>query len=533
LSKVTLSARWIALLALTILAISQYTTSQAMPPAKATVTARLEYGYGLVFYSLELQNPVTYISFNLSGFTDKLVLGLARPPSQSPVVGVKDGDILSFKFQTPVSRVNFTFVFNVINTTDQKMEFSLPVPLSPLGYATNVTGVASFASGVTLNSTLGKVTGSQVNYNLMASPSSLDIVKGEAPIYQIPVGQIAGLNRTILIEPGRFVFLDSIEILALSNYPISTLSLNLPKGYTFDGASGVLGPYPATYWRTYNHSDSTLVVLNLMSSVQMRGQRTTLTLRYHVNQSSSINAFLGWGATVTNYRVKVCIRGTLKLPAELIAEESFENEVHCYSLKPIGPLFLPDTYPSIPITGISLQQQSPGYTALLFVILIAAVGGGIYALARLQHRPVEKAKKEVLKRTALPRELLEKLQRNLSRREELLLSTLEHLRGLRERRAGTARITSAIREYEKRDSSLETEVARILGQLGDEGRRIAAELQSVSALIREKLSELERTERDYRVGRLEKKEYQERVERIDSELRKLSQKFREISDRLS
>ncbi len=522
---------WVVLLALAATLLTYYGFSQPSMPAKATLIGRLEYGYGLVFYNLELPEATSTLSFNITGFSDRLVLGIARAPGQPPVLGAGDGKVVLFKFREPVRRVNFTFVFKVVNVSQQKIEIVLPVPLSPLGYTTNVSGSVTFTAGVALNSTAGKVTGSQISYNITATPGALDVVRGSTHISQIPLGQIARLNRTILVEPGRVEFEDTVEIQALSNYPIETLTLNLPRGYIFDGAIGVLGPYPKNYWRVYNASNSTLVTLNLMSSPQLAGQRTVLTLRFRTSLSSNINAFLGWGATIEEYSIRVCIRGTLSLPQQYVAGEIAKDSMHCYILKPTGPLFLPDIYPNIPVTSVAFQQQTNTTAIAGVVILLAAVASGVYALVKVRQKPVEKARDKVHERVALSTEIREKLEKNLARREELLLSLLGQLRGLRERRAGTARIMSLIREYEKRDATIETEIAKLLGQLGDEGRSMASELASVSSSLREKLRELEKTERDYRVGRLEKREYQERIERIENELRELSQMFREIYEK--
>ncbi|QOJ79715.1 hypothetical protein IG193_04475 [Infirmifilum lucidum] len=522
---------WATLLILAAILLPYYAFSQPSTPAKATLTARLEYSYGLVFYNLELPEATSTLSFNISGFNDRLVLGVARAPRQPTVLGVSDGKVVSFKFREPVRQVNFTFVFRVVNVSQQKVEIMLPVPLSPLGYITDVSGSVTFTAGVALNSTVGKVTGSQISYNLTATSGVLDVVRGSSHISQIPLGQIARLNRTILVEPGKVVFEDTVEVRTLSNYPIETLTLNLPRGYVFDGAMGVLGPYPRNYWRVYNASNSTLVTLNLMSSPQLAGQRTVLTLRFHTALSSSINAFLGWGATIEEYSIRVCIRGTLSLPQQYVTGEVVEDTMRCYILKPMGPLFLSDIYPNVPVTSVAFQPQTNTTALAGIIVLLAVVASGVYALVKVRQKPIEKVRDKVLERVVLSTETREKLEKNLVRREELLLSLLGQLRGLRERRAGTARIMSLIREYEKKDATIETEIAKLLGQLGDKGRSMASELASISSSLREKLRELERTERDYRVGRLEKKEYQERIEKIESELRKLSQMFREIYEK--
>ncbi|MEZ0345149.1 MAG: hypothetical protein ABWK01_01180 [Infirmifilum sp.] len=522
-----------AILALLFIELS-LAASQPSVPAKASVTSRIEYGYGLVFYHLELPSGVSSISFNLTGFTDKLVLAFARGEDQKVVMANKINNIISFSFNAPSRKINFTFVFDAINTTASSVFLKLPVPLSPLGFTTNVTGSATFTTGFTLNSTLGKVQGSQVNYNITVAPGVFDIINGNASVAQIPVGKVSSLNRTIFIEKDKIVYEDAVEILALSNFPITTLSINLPKSYVFDGAEGLLGPYPKNYWHIYNSSNSTLVLINLMSSVQLTGQKTILTLQYHRNYTNLIDAYLGLGPTIEKYSIRLCVHGSLTVPQNLLLEETLQGSLHCYVLKPVGPLLQAEIYPMVSVSNVSIVPTSTlSLTSILAlgVIILGLLAAGIFSVIRLRRSETMRAKEKALEKTRLAAETSETIYRNLVRREELLLSMLENLKSLRERKAGTAKITAVIREYEKRDNIIETETAKILGQLGDAGRAIANELSSLKNNIQQTLREIEKLERDYRVGKLDKKSYKEKAESLENDLRKYSQRFREIADK--
>lgn len=528
--KITRMAISVALLLALTTALHLELAASAQPstPVKATVSARIEYGYALVFYTLESPQPLTSISFNLTGYTTHLVIALAKVQGSNIVTGKLEGSHVSFYFGNPVQRVNFTFVFRAINTTGDGIHLQIPVLLSPLGFTANVTGSITLSQGISLNSTLGKASGSSVKYDVIAPPGATDVIEGSAPLTWTSISQVTSMNRTILVEPGRVTFIDTIEILGLSNSPSETLSLNLPKNYEFDGAEGVLGPYPRNYWREFNTTDSMLIVINLLSSPQRVGQKTLVKLKYHTNRTDYVDAYLGWGATVEDYSIQVCIRGSLSIPQEYITGEQFKEGLRCYALRKEGALLLANMYPSVPITSVSFNKQTANYQWLILLSASAIIVAGIMAVARLRRPTVEKAKEKVLARPALPREALESLEEKVARREELLLSLLDQLGTLRKRRAGTARIASVIQDYVKRDRTLEAEILKILGQMGDTGRAVANEYTTLASTIRQKLNELERIERDFRVGRLDKKEYKERTEGLENELRSLAQKFREI-----
>ena len=516
------------------LTITPQAGSQPSVPAKATVSARIEYGYGLVFYDVELPEQVSLLSFNLSGFSDRLVLSVAQSENQRNIIGYKENNIIKFNLNNPAKRINITFVFDVIRSTPSNIEIKFPVPLSPLGYTVNVTGSASFSAGVSLNSTFGKVSGSQINYNATLPPATLDIISGSVAPTQIPVGRIASLNRTILIEPERITYNDTVEIIQLSNYPIASLAIALPRGYVFDGAEGLLGPYPKNYWNIYNASGSTLIMITLLSSVQLWGQRTMISLQYHTNRANAINAYMGLGFTVTNYSVKICIRGSLELPKDLLQSEITSGDLHCYMLKTIGPLFQANLYPNVTVSNVTFSQgRGLSLTAALVVVTVIGflAATGIFVVLRMRRVQVDKAKEMVLKKTALSSDAFDSVYKSLVRRQELLITTLENLRSLRVRKAGTARITTVIREYEKRDSAIEAETSKVLGQLGDAGRVIASELANLRETIYQRIREIEKIERSYRVGKLDKKEYNEKIEAIENELHGLARRFMEIAEK--
>ncbi|MGC8987851.1 MAG: hypothetical protein ACP5II_03870 [Infirmifilum sp.] len=509
-------------------------TAQPSIPAKATVSARIEYGYGLVFYHIELPEPTTSLSFNVSGYTGKLVLAVAQTERQRNVLAVVDKSQVKFAFSDPARQVNITFVFDIVTSNLTTIEIRFPIPLSPFGYATNVSGTASFSTGINVNSTFGKVMGSQVSYNATLPPASYDVIRGSTSSGQVPVGKIARINRTIILEADKIVYEDTVEILQLSNYPITSLAIALPVSYVFDGAEGLLGPYPRNYWHSYNASNSTLILITLMSSVQLVGQRTVLTLRYHTNRSNMINAYMGLGFVVTDYSVKLCIRGSLTVPQEFTTGETVTGSLQCYVLKPVGPLFQADLYPRVPVSNIVFKPStglSLAETVIILLVLILLLATGVFAVARIRRNKVEKAKEKVLTATTVPREVSEAIYKILLRREELLITAIENLNSLRARKAGTTKIVSVIREYEKRDTALETEVSKLLGQLGDAGREITNEMVRIKEGIHQRMNEIEKIERNYRVGRLDKKEYNVRIESLETELRNLAQKFRELAEK--
>ncbi|MHB9303064.1 hypothetical protein [Thermofilum pendens] len=512
-----------ALTLVMLLAFTSMATGEAtVALATASVSGRVEYGYALVFVNLDLKQPVNSLRFNLSKYKDYLVLAVARAGNAVVKANV-DGDFAVFVFPAPYSKVNVTFVFDSLSVEDGTVKVLFPVPLSPAGFICNVTGRIFLPQVTGIKTSYGNVAGTGVSYNRTVLPATLDLVAGNASSTSLQLYKVTYLQRQILIEDGKAVFNDTITVRSLSDAWVEALGFNLPKNAALEGVYWGFGKVPSRYISTYSGNASTLVMYSLLSSLQSRGQETTFSVVYSMKFNNSVPAFMGLGFLVKNYSVSICLRGLARIDGNVLAE-SVEGDVHCYFLKPVGPLFLSDTYQPVQVSATFASKSAgvPLGVYLLAVLVLLLVMGAVYYSSR---RRISEAKAEALEKSLSQRRGLEELERILVSRERALEELVEQLRDLRGRKAGITKVTSVLRLMEQRNREYDKLLRDALKGLEGDWSKIFSELDEFARMVEEKIRELEKIERAYRSGRLAKKEYVESAEKIEEEILSLAREF--------
>jgi len=502
-----------------LLAVAQSARAETGYTAYVKLSGRIESGYVVLFLNVSLPAPTNALEFNISRFGDKIALAWAKTSYGNTLGRIGDGT-LRFATEREDSSFYIILVVDAISTNSTHVNLEIPVPLSPLGSVCKVEGSITLGTTFEAEALYGNFSGGVLGYNLTALPGYLDVVTSSALLLNVQLAKVTFLNRTIYLSPGRAVFVDTYTLRSEGGLPVSTFSLTLPAGYELEEVAADLFRYPGRYVSKHSSDNSTLVLIHLLTSLQAPGQEARLQIKYSTNFSGALNAFTGLGVFVKNYSVKVCIQGVAQLPSHLVTEEEVFDSTRCYRVTGPGPIFRSDTYPEVSMSAsfASAPAMPAGLLAVLLVVGFLTAAAGYAAIAKQRRGvPGESGAEQILRREsgAKARELLEK------RRENLMI-LLDHLREYRSRGAGVVKVIDLVQSYARRDAELQSEVSRVLSSLGPQGSEIAGRVQAVSDEIAATFKELLETERLYRRGRIDKKEYKKRVEALEGKISRLA-----------
>jgi signal peptidase I len=520
-----------AVLALIILALWAIPAVEAdgaiSYPASARVSGRIEYGYVVVFNSLRLPQAVTEVAFNISPYQEKLVIAIASN-GKFMVTGELRGGLLEFSFPA-TSSINFTFVFDTIDSSTEIVKVVIPVPLSPAGLISNVAGQVTLPQPMNLKSLLGNVTGATVRYNQSFPPGSMDVVSANISLTGYPIYRVDYLKRRIILKGDRVLFNDTLTVVSLADSWVEQLSFNLPRNATFLGIHWRFKQVPRNYISVYATNQSQLVIYQMLTSLQRRNQRTTLSLVYSFNLTSTLPLYMGLGFVVRNYTIELCLPGIIQTAAGIISETT-SGDMHCYEFATKGPLFLYDTYPAVTVTpnfSASTISQPLGIYLAISLTVLAVVGSVFYT----SRRKTSSAKTKTLARTLQKEEKIKELALILTTRGEAISNLISQLRNLRERRAGITKITAALRAFEQKDKELERRAREMLKDLEGEWKDLSSKLDEVSNSLTSSLREIEKIERAFKTGRLTKKEYTKMVNDAEEKLIEIARRLSKLSSR--
>lgn len=497
-------------------------------PASARVSGRIEYGYILVFNNLKLPEATTRVTFNISSFEKRLVLATATN-GKFTVIGRASNGLLTFELPAPSTSINFTFVFDSLEPGTDAVKVVFPVPLSPTGIITNVTGQITLPQPINLKSVLGNATGATVKYNQSYIPGSLDVVSANVSSYGYPLYRVDELTRKITLTGDKIVFNDTLTVVSLADAWVEQLSFNLPRNASLVGIYWSYGKVPSPYINIYTTNQSKLILYRMLSSLQKRNQRVTFSLVYSFNATNAVPAYMGLGFIVKNYTIELCLPGIIQTVPEVVST-TVQNDMHCYKFVAKGPLFLYDTYPTVIVNPSfsKVAQSIPVGVYLLIALAVLAVIGAVYYVNRQR---VSTVKTEALTRTLKQDERLGELAEILTRREEGISSLLDQLRGLRERKAGITKITSTLRAFEQRDREYERRAKEILSSLEGDWAGLVKELDEISNVIASTLRDIEKIERGFRTGRITLNDYNKMVDDLEERLLEISRRLSRLTSK--
>jgi len=494
--------------------------------AYVRVTGRIESGYVTLFLNVSLPAPTKTLEFNVSRLGYKITFAWAKTSYGSSLGQIVNGS-LRFVVEREASSFYMILVIDAISRNSTHINLEAPVPLSPLGSVSKVEGSITLGTTFSAETLYGNFSGGVIRYNLTAPPGSLDVVTSSALLFNVQLARVTHLNRTIYLSPGRATFVDTYTLRSEGGLPIGTFSLTLPAGYRLDSVSGDLFSYPERYVGRYSSDNSTLVLIHLLTSLQAPGQEAKVQVKYSADFNGTLNAFAGLGVFVKDYSLKLCVQGVAQLPSNLVAGEEVLGSMRCYDIVKPGPLFRPDTYPAVRVNvSFAPAQTAPvGALAVLLAVGFLAAVAGYAAITRQKRGVPGEGKAELVLRKegeARARELLEK-------RRENLMAMLDQLREYRSRGAGVVKVIDLVQNYARRDAELQSELSKLLPSLGPRGGEISARVQAVSDEIATTLKELLETERMFRRGRMDKKEYKKRVGYLEDRISRLASELGRIA----
>ncbi len=506
-----------ALLVLIILAAALAATAPAapknQPQAREQFQARIEMNYETFLVRLQLDKPASTIAYNLSGVPNPVLAAFIRTEN-GYVKGKVEGNRLVFSLPSPASSFNITVLFGgIYDIQGENITLKLPLLLSPIGYNTTVNGVLDVrASRVIYKKTpYGEVKGtSLVITNKTVAGGKSMVAQGSTKTYFIIMASISNLHRRIIIHRGWAEYRDNITVKLITDYPLEKLALRLPASYKVLGVEANLGPYPRRYITVSKRGDLQLVLISLLAAPQKRGQKSSIVLRLRTNQTGSLDAYIGYGVYVENYTAEICVEGTASItPSPLRTYRA--GPYTCYVLPKPGPLVLDNYYQPVQVQArVEERQNIPWPLIVLVAALIALTGGYAYYASR--RGPAQQALRNV------EEEKMSEIEELLARREELYHTLVERLRDMRDKKVGTTKMIRAIREALNRDQRYASRIKSIASTLGEPGQRLITEMDRLTRELRSLFNRLERIEKSFKAGRIDKAEYTKQVEEIEREI---------------
>ena len=482
------------------------------------VQARIEYDKAVSFITIRFPNPVSRVALNATGIADR-VLATYVTLENGVVKGEVRGGQLVYALPSPMESVNITTVYGkAVKVSGDTVYYEIPVTLSPIGYNATVTGNVDFRNPRVRveKPPYGTVRQGTVSFNNTVPQGTTIVLRGNVSARLVSVSRLESIDRTIILHKDKVEVVDNITLVLLTDNPARGLGLRIPGYVKIEKIEGPLGFYPSRYWKTYKAGQYRLLTISLRAPPWGRGQKTSVKIYAVLNYTGSqIDPFFGYGVYIPtdNYSVKICIRGEASIDYP-VQRELREDGYTCYELKKPGPLLIEGFYKPVTVTIKRIEQPQPPYLLIAFVAALVAIAGG-YAYLRSKAAP-SRPKERALE--SLEETTVSDIERLLTRREELYRSLLERLRRMREKKVGTTKLITAIRETSKRDEAYVKKIKSLAASLGDPGRKFVSEMDRLTQRLREGFRKLERVERAFKSGRMDKKDYRKSVDEIEREI---------------
>ena len=488
---------------------------------EVSVQGRIEFDKAVTFVRITYPQPTSRIELNISGIEDRFLVSFITIGDEIVKGRVEDGKLV-FDLPAPVKMANITSIYGkAVNIVNNTVFFEIPVTLSPIGYGANVTGTVDFRSLYVEVETppVGKAERGTVKFNDTVPAGTTIVLRGNISVNYVAVTKMERIDRMIILHKDKAEIADNITLVLLTNRPSTRLGLRLPKDLVVEKIEGPLGFYPERYWKIYGAKKYKLLSISLRAPPEGQGQKTTITIYTAVNMTeNTIDPFFGYGVYVApdSYTVKVCVEGEATIDYTITSTEKV-GKYTCYTLKNPGPILIENFYPPVKVSITQIKEENIPYPLIaLAVIAIAAIAG--YAYYSGKKGRIEKQKEKTLQK--LEEDTIAEIERLLSRREELYRSLIERLRKMREKKVGTTKMINAIREATRRDEAYIKKIKSLAASLGEPGNNLVKEMDKLTARLREHFHNLERVERAFKAGRMDKKEYKENIDQIEKDIEK-------------
>lgn len=488
---------------------------------EVSVQGRIEFDKAVTFVKITYPQPTSRVELNISGIEDRFLVSFITIGDKIVKGRVEDGKLV-FDLPVPVKMANITSIYGkAINIVNNTVFYEIPVTLSPIGYGANVTGTVDFRSLYVEVETppVGKAERGTVKFNDTVPAGTTIVLRGNVSVNYVAVTKMERIDRMIILHRDKAEIVDNITLVLLTNRPSTYLGLRLSKDLVVEKIEGPLGIYPERYWRIYEAEKYKLLSISLRAPPEGQGQKTTITIYTAVNMTeNTIDPFFGYGVYVApdSYTVKVCVAGEATIDYTITSTEKV-GKYTCYTLKNPGPILIENFYPPVKVSITQIREENIPYPFIaLAVIAIAAIAG--YAYYSGKKGGIEKQKEKTLQK--LEEDTVAEIERLLSRREELYRSLIERLRKMREKKVGTTKMINAIREATRRDEAYIKKIKSLVASLGEPGNNFVKEMDKLTATLREQFHNLERIERAFKAGRMDKKEYKENIDKIEKDIEK-------------
>ncbi|RLF06663.1 MAG: hypothetical protein DRK00_01035 [Thermoprotei archaeon] len=462
--------------------------------------------------------PLTSLAINLSGHVDKLVYAVASAGG-SLYEGEVEGEVLRFRFGKAVGEVNIVLVLKCANATGRVLELEAPLPLAPLGYASNYTlvlwNLPSEPNVVNSTISLGRGFSEKWTHYLRGNGSSPPGGLGFVKLYSYittPSPIIARVNRTIVIEEGgKATIIDNFTLVGLLNEPSGTLVLSYPSTVQVEAVEGPLGPYPPNGYSVKTLDEETRVTIKLRAPPYRAGDRAYVwvKLRAPLRREGAryeIPAFLGVGHYIPLLKLRVKVRGRAEFQGLNPLREWVEGDYRVYDL---GSFKLVDEKHAPALMAIvELAPQRPPLYIVATLILAAAAAAGYF----LRGRRLEGRKEAVVEALETTPELVGILEE----RRRLIESLMDNWRRLEEGKLSRHAYRQIYSRLRRREEELRRRAVAIARELPQAAEKLSEFDKAVSTAL-SRLSRMEELLRRAGRGLIEKREYKRRVTELERE----------------